>query len=64
MRESGYRNIFQKSDIDDRVFEIATEPSFGIGQRACLLQTAHGNVLWDLIAYLDQETVNKVAQIL
>jgi hypothetical protein len=64
MRKNGYKNTFQKSDIDDRVFEIATEPSFGIGQRACLLQTPHGNVLWDLIAYLDKETVNKVAQAL
>jgi hypothetical protein len=64
MRKSGYKNTFQKSDIDDRVLEVATEPSFGIGQRACLLQTPHGNVLWDLVAYLDQETVNKVAQAL
>ena len=64
MRKDGYKNTFQQSDIDGRVVEIATEPSFGIGQRACLLQTPHGNVLWDLIAYLDQETVDKVAQTL
>lgn len=62
MRKDSYKNKFYESDIDSRVLEIATEPSFGIGQRACLLQTSHGNVLWDLVAYLDQETVDKVAQ--
>lgn len=39
---------------------LTTRKQFGIGQRACLIQTPHGNVLWDLIAYLDQETVDKV----
>lgn len=34
---------------------------FGIGQRAMLLQTEHGNVLWDLIAYLDEETIQRVS---
>ncbi len=33
---------------------------FGIGQGARLIRTPHGNVLWDLIAYLDQGTVDKV----
>lgn len=62
MSEDGYKNVFHKSEIDDRVLEIYTQPGFGIGQRACLLQTPHGNVLWDLIAYLDQETVDKASQ--
>ncbi|KAK5005711.1 hypothetical protein LTR28_007372 [Elasticomyces elasticus] len=31
---------------------------FGIGQRAILLQTPGGNILWDLIAFLDEKTVN------
>ncbi|KAH7123752.1 beta-lactamase-like protein [Dendryphion nanum] len=32
----------------------------GIGERAILLQTPAGNVLWDLIAFLDEETVEWV----
>ena len=24
------------------------------------MKTAHGNVLWDLVAYIDEETVNKI----
>src|SRR5215469_2834824 len=36
---------------------ISTAPRVGIGERAYLLQTPHGNVLWDCIAYLDEATV-------
>ena len=34
---------------------IGTEPSFAIGQRALLVETPGGNVLWDCIALLDDE---------
>jgi len=33
---------------------------FGIGERAILLQTERGNVLWDLFSYLDEATIEKV----
>ncbi len=36
---------------------IATSPTVGIGQRAYLLRTPAGNVLWDCLAYLDQPTI-------
>lgn len=36
----------------------STRKQLGIGERAILLQTPHGNVLWDLIAFLDQATVD------
>jgi hypothetical protein len=32
---------------------IGTEPSFAIGQRALLVCTPHGNVLWDCVSLLD-----------
>ena len=38
------------------LFEIRTHPDFAIGQRAFLLQTPEGNVLWDCIALLDDAT--------
>lgn len=37
-----------------------TRKQLGIGQRAILLQTAHGNVLWDCIALLTPETIEFV----
>jgi hypothetical protein len=38
------------------LFEIRTWPSFGIGQRAFLLCTPDGNILWDCIALIDDAT--------
>src|SRR3954464_5374099 len=32
---------------------IGTEPKFGIGQRALLLRTPKGNILWDCVSFLD-----------
>ena len=39
---------------------IATEPEFAIGQRALLLQSAGGNLLWDCITLLDEKTIAEV----
>ncbi len=36
---------------------IGTEPTFAIGQRALLVRTPHGNVLWDCISLIDDATV-------
>jgi hypothetical protein len=33
---------------------IGLEPSFGIGQRALLVRTPAGNVLWDCVALIDE----------
>ncbi|CAK1363718.1 hypotheticalsprotein [Cercospora beticola] len=53
-----YKNQFQPFPNDPRLISISTTPKFGIGQRAILICTPSGNILWDLIAYLDQETVD------
>jgi hypothetical protein len=42
------------------ILGIATQPRFAIGQRAVLLRTAHGNVLWDCISMLDDATVTLI----
>lgn len=39
---------------------IGSEPSFAIGERALLVETPHGNVLWDCIALLDDEIIKAV----
>ncbi|MBV9749379.1 MAG: MBL fold metallo-hydrolase [Acetobacteraceae bacterium] len=36
---------------------LGTSPKFGIGQRALLLSTPAGNVLWDCVSLLDPATV-------
>jgi len=55
-----YHNTLTRDSVDSRIWSISTEPKFGIGQRAMLLQTKDGNVLWDLIALLDARTIEFV----
>lgn len=38
------------------IMGIGTMPVFGQGQRALLLRTPHGNVLWDCPSFLDEAT--------
>jgi glyoxylase-like metal-dependent hydrolase (beta-lactamase superfamily II) len=39
---------------------IGCDPAFAIGQRALLVKSSAGNVLWDCIPYLDDEIVRRV----
>ncbi len=50
----GHVNAWRQ--LEAGLFEIHTHPSFGIGQRALLLKTAQGNILWDCVALLDDAT--------
>jgi hypothetical protein len=42
------------------IIGIGTQPQFAIGQRALLICTPHGNVLWDCISMLDAATVTLI----
>src|SRR5262245_17197878 len=42
------------------VIGIGTTPSFAIGQRALLVEAGGGNVLWDCITLIDDDTVAAV----
>ena len=42
---------------------IGTEPSFAIGQRALLVQSPGGNLLWDCVTLLDDQTIERVNEI-
>ena len=50
----GHVNAWRR--LETELFEIHTHPGFGIGQRALLLRTSAGNILWDCIALLDDAT--------
>jgi glyoxylase-like metal-dependent hydrolase (beta-lactamase superfamily II) len=51
-----------KADIrdDHGILGIGCEPSFAIGQRALLVKSGAGNVLWDCITLLDDEIAERV----
>jgi glyoxylase-like metal-dependent hydrolase (beta-lactamase superfamily II) len=53
-----HRNRFE--DEAPHLLGIGTEPEFAIGQRALLLQSAGGNLLWDCISLLDEKTIADV----
>ncbi len=48
---------------EPRLYSIVTEPAFAIGERAFLLQTSQGNVLWDCVALLDAATIHSINQL-
>src|SRR5207253_9556177 len=53
-----HRNRFEEEA--PQLLGIRTEPEFAIGQRALLVQSAAGNLLWDCISLLDDKTIAEV----
>jgi hypothetical protein len=53
-----HKNVVRELEPD--LTGIGTEPHFAIGQRALLVRTPAGNVLWDCVSLLDDATVAAV----
>ncbi len=51
----GRRN--ELSDVEADLFQIATRPQVAIGQRALVVETAAGNVMWDCVSLVDDESI-------
>ncbi|HHS9742124.1 TPA: MBL fold metallo-hydrolase [Raoultella ornithinolytica] len=56
---SHHTNAWQQHD--NTLFSLKTVPRFAINQRAFLLRTPQGNILWDCIANLDAATMALIA---
>lgn len=56
--QKSHRNLIKPQE--PALTGIGSEPRFAIGQRALLLQTPAGNLLWDCITLIDDETVAAV----
>ena len=54
------RNMNAWRELEPNLISIVTMPAFGIGQRAQLLRTPHGNILWDCIALIDRATIEMI----
>ncbi len=54
--QRSHRNSFRR--LEPGLMGIGTLPDFAIGQRALLVQSARGNVLWDCISLIDQATID------
>lgn len=61
----GWTNLQELSDnysviikkLNDNLYELKMAPSFAIGQRALLVITPTGNILWDCIALINEPTI-------
>lgn len=56
-----HRNVFHPAaGGDGRLTSIVTEPKLAIGQRAILVRTPAGNILWDCLTLVDAATVDHI----
>ena len=49
LRNAGHKLVFEPDPVDPNVTSITIQPNVGIGQRALLIKTPSGNILWDLV---------------
>jgi hypothetical protein len=56
--QQSHTNTFR--EYDKSIIGIGSTPTFAIGQRALLVRTDQGNILWDCIATLDDATVTMI----
>ena len=59
--QKDHRNRIETLEPD--LTGVGTEPKFAIGQRALLVQTDEGNLLWDCISLLDEATVEALDEL-
>ncbi len=51
------------AEVEPGLLGVSIEPEVGIGQRALLVQTGTGNLLWDPTGYVDDDLVARVAEV-
>ncbi|WP_337176241.1 MBL fold metallo-hydrolase [Paludisphaera sp.] len=56
-----HKNVIKQEE--ENLHSINTEPRLGIGQRAFLIRTPAGNVLWDCVGLIDDATVARVKEL-
>ena len=61
LRAAGHRGRIEEEGPG--VLGIGTSPATAIGQRALLVTTPAGNVLWDMITYLDGDLVSRIREL-
>ena len=61
LKQEGLHNIWQEHE--PHLYGVGSVPTFAIGERALLLQSPGGNILWDCITLLDEETATRVDEL-
>jgi hypothetical protein len=55
-----HKNEFQPIADEPRLISITPSPKLGIGQRAILVRTPAGNILWDCVTLIDEATIAEI----
>ncbi|WP_344944765.1 MBL fold metallo-hydrolase [Actinomadura miaoliensis] len=61
LRAAGHRGRI--AEEGEGVIGVGAEPPTAIGQRALLVRTPSGNVLWDMITHIDDDLVRQVREL-
>ena len=56
-----HANVLREEEPD--LLGVGVEPSFAIGQRALLVRTPAGNVLWDCVSLLDDDARRRIEEL-
>ena len=58
-----FTNVFRKDKFHSGVISFFTQPQVAIGQRAFLLCSPKGNIMWDCITYIDDGTIQRIKEL-
>ena len=61
LKKDGYKNDVRQEETG--LLGIGISPSFTIGQRALLVQTDEGNILYDCVSLLDNVAINAIKEV-
>ncbi|MGI0091930.1 MAG: hypothetical protein ACREBS_09490, partial [Nitrososphaerales archaeon] len=61
LASKGYQNVISEAEAD--LYKIRTQPSVAISQRAFLVRTTEGNLLWDCVSYIDESTIDAIRKL-
>src|SRR5262249_12695631 len=56
-----HKNVIRQEEPG--LYSINPQPKVGIGQRAFLVQSDRGNILWDCVALLDDATIRRLKEL-
>jgi hypothetical protein len=57
----GYRSDIR--EVEQGLLGVGVRPQLAIGQRALVVRTAEGNVLWDPPGFIDDEAIARIGEI-
>ncbi|HEV7209021.1 MAG TPA: MBL fold metallo-hydrolase [Mycobacteriales bacterium] len=63
MAELGRDHALDLREEEPDLVGIGVQPAVAIGQRALLVRTPHGNVLWDCVSLLDDDGKQRIADL-